>query len=126
MDPNEEDEVASETAMAPPGSATRATRSSPEATFETLFHQHYADVYRLLFRMTGTREEAEDLAQETFLRLHRAPHLWHGAQNVRGWLYRVAVNLTYNAARGRSRRAQARATRLRPAARDGSPRARSG
>jgi RNA polymerase sigma-70 factor, ECF subfamily len=78
-------------------------------TFDALFVAHYEAVFRLLYRITGTREEAEDLAQETFLRLHRSPHLWderrrEREQNVGGWLYRVATHLAYNALRGQQRR----------------------
>ena len=82
-----------------------------EKDFDELFKTHYEGVYRLLYRIVGTREEAEDLAQETFLRLHRANHLWDrqrvshdGQHNIRGWLYRVASNLAYNALRGDGRR----------------------
>lgn len=80
-----------------------------QQNFDALFVAHYEGVFRLLYRITGTREEAEDLAQETFLRLHRSPHLWderqrEREQNVGGWLYRVATNLAYNALRGQQRR----------------------
>lgn len=80
--------------------------------FDALFLAHYDGVYRLAYRLAGTREEAEDLAQEAFLRLHRTPHLWHTAanptaeHNVRAWLYRVVTNLAYNALRGERRRRQ--------------------
>jgi hypothetical protein len=55
-----------------------AAQSSDEATFDALFLTHYQPIFRLLYRIAGTREEAEDLAQETFLRLHRSPELWKG------------------------------------------------
>ena len=62
----------------------------------------------------GTRHEAEDLAQETFLRLFRSlpqgnfagGRAGDSAHNVRAWLYRVATNLAYNAVRGNRRREQ--------------------
>jgi RNA polymerase sigma-70 factor (ECF subfamily) len=87
-----------------------AAQSRDEATFDALFLTHYQPIFRLLYRIAGTREEAEDLAQETFLRLHRSPELWKGLQleprghNVRAWLYRVATNLAYNALRSQQRR----------------------
>jgi len=87
-----------------------AAQSRDEATFDALFLTHYQPIFRLLYRIAGTREEAEDLAQETFLRLHRAPELWRGSQqepsehNVRAWLYRVATNLAYNMLRSQQRR----------------------
>ena len=77
-----------------------------ETVFDELFRAHYQAVFRLLYRLTGDGQEAEDLAQETFVRLHRTREMWDARQNVRGWLYRVAVNLGHNAARSRGRRRQ--------------------
>lgn len=92
--------------------------TSPELSvpdgFDALFVAHYAAVYRLAFRIAGSREEAEDLAQEAFLRLHRAPGVWQGKDDedpgVRPWLYRVATNLAYNALRSAARRQRREAT----------------
>jgi RNA polymerase sigma-70 factor (ECF subfamily) len=88
-----------------------------EASFEALFLRHYDRVYGVLFRLTGTRAEAEDLAQEVFLRLYRRRPA-HG-ENLAGWLYRVALNTGYNAlraARRRDRREQAAAQDREPPA----------
>lgn len=74
--------------------------------FDALFLAHYDGIYRILFRIVGSREEAEDLAQETFLRLHHHRFSEEREHNVRAWLYRVATNLAYNALRSRQRRQQ--------------------
>lgn len=71
-----------------------------EAAFEALFRRYYGRVYGLLYRLVGI--EAEDLAQEVFLRLYRRPPRAPGT-DVGAWLYRVAVNLGYNALRARRR-----------------------
>ena len=77
------------------------------AAFETLFQRHYDRVYGILFRLVGERGEAEDLAQEAFLRLHAHAHRRRVSDdNVSAWLYRVATNLGYNALRDRRRRWQ--------------------
>ncbi|NDJ53433.1 MAG: sigma-70 family RNA polymerase sigma factor [Chloroflexi bacterium] len=73
-----------------------------EASFEALFHRHYDLVYGVLFRLTGTREEAEDLAQEVFLKLYDRP--LRRAESLSGWLYRVATNTGYNALKAAQRR----------------------
>lgn len=73
-------------------------------SFEVLFERHYDRIYGVLFRLTGTRAQAEDLAQEVFLKLYQRP-LQRGA-NVSGWLYRVALNTGYNALRGAQRRSR--------------------
>lgn len=76
--------------------------------FDALFTAHYALVHRIAYRIVGTREEAEDLAQEAFLRLHRSPAVWQGKAaddgSVRAWLCRVVTNLAYNALRAQGRR----------------------
>lgn len=77
-------------------------REGDITSFEMLFNRHYDMVYGVLFRLTGTREEAEDRAQEVFLKLYHAP-LRH-RDNVSGWLYRVAINTGYNALRTEQRR----------------------
>ncbi len=57
------------------------------------WHRHRASVYRYLRRRLPEREQAEDLTQETFLRLCRAtPPLLEPAQ-VRAWLFHTARNL---------------------------------
>jgi len=73
-----------------------------EAEFETLFLEHYARVYGVLYRLVGNRTEAEDLALETFWKLWDQPPP-RGA-NLGGWLYRVASRLGFNALRGAQRR----------------------
>ncbi len=79
-------------------------RQGDEASFEALFHRHYYRVYQLLVRLVGNAGEAEELAQDVFLRLYQRP-LKRG-DNVGGWLYRVATNMGYNALRARKRRSR--------------------
>ena len=77
-----------------------------KASFDALFYRHYDRVYGLLFRLVGDRAEAEDLTQEAFLKLFsRAASAQPVAfdENVGAWLYRVAMNLGYNAIRSRKR-----------------------
>ncbi len=78
-------------------------RSGQETAFESLFTRHWPAVYSVLYRLTGRREEAEDLAQEVFVRLYRNPPNLRGEGDLAPWLYRVATNLGYNALRRGSR-----------------------
>ncbi len=76
--------------------------SDAAAHFDATFLAHWQTIYRALCRLVGDASEAEDLALETFWRLHqRAPST---EQNLGGWLYRVAMNLGLNALRARQRR----------------------
>ncbi len=73
-----------------------------ERSFEVVFHEHYQKVYAILFRLTGDRYEADDLAAETFWRLWDRPPAQD--ENLGGWLYRVATRLGYNTLRAGQRR----------------------
>jgi RNA polymerase sigma factor (sigma-70 family) len=66
--------------------------------FRAVYLAHHPSIYRFLFRMVGVRAEAEDLAQEVFLRYYRKFHSGAG-DHLRPWLYRVAMNLAHNSRR---------------------------
>lgn len=74
------------------------------AAFESLFHEYWAPVYRLLLRMVVDPSEAEDLALETFLRLYQHHLVPEVAFNTRGWLHKVATNLALQSIRSFKRR----------------------
>ncbi len=77
--------------------------AAEEAEFDEIFRRYYATVYGVLARITGSPEEAEDLAQEVFLRLHERQGTLGADRNLGGWLYRVAANVGFNAVRSRRR-----------------------
>ncbi|HLF88958.1 MAG TPA: sigma-70 family RNA polymerase sigma factor [Anaerolineales bacterium] len=79
-------------------------RAVQPADFESAFHSYWPRIHALLFRLTGDPDQAEDLALEVFLRLHRQPRLLDPDQNLSAWLHRVAANLGYNALRAARRR----------------------
>jgi RNA polymerase sigma-70 factor (ECF subfamily) len=58
------------------------------ADLARLFEEFYPSLVRMLYRRTGDRDRAEDLAQETFARAVSAP-----PNNPRPWLFAVALNL---------------------------------
>jgi RNA polymerase sigma-70 factor (ECF subfamily) len=63
------------------------------AAFEALLRTHEAMVARTALRLTGNRQDAQDAAQEVFLRLHRTLGRIDDSRNLSGWLYRVTVNV---------------------------------
>jgi RNA polymerase sigma factor (sigma-70 family) len=81
-----------------------AQDESGSKEFETLFQEHWAQVYRLLQRLVGDPSEAEDLALETFLRLYKQRPGQEDGFNPGGWLYRVATNLGLHSIRSWKRR----------------------
>lgn len=81
-----------------------ATANDQTRQFEAIFLAHWSHVYDLLLRLVGDPDEAEDLALETFIRLHDRAALSDPALNTGGWLRRVATNLGLDAIRGWKRR----------------------
>jgi RNA polymerase sigma-70 factor (ECF subfamily) len=68
-----------------------------------LFESEESGLLRFAIGLVGQRMVAEELVQETFLRLHQ---VWAGVENPRGWLYRSLRNLALNHLRDRPKEAQ--------------------
>lgn len=62
------------------------------AAFEELYRRHFRRVYALALRMTANPEEAEDLAQETFIQLFKKIGSFRGDSAFTTWLHRMTVN----------------------------------
>jgi RNA polymerase sigma-70 factor (ECF subfamily) len=60
-----------------------------------LFDRYYTQVYRVAVAITQDSQVAEDIAQETFLRIHRYAARIDTTLPLMPWLYRVTVNLSY-------------------------------
>ncbi|HWC03230.1 MAG TPA: RNA polymerase sigma factor [Methylomirabilota bacterium] len=75
-----------------------------DRSFEALMSDHHAEIYRYVLRVTGRRQDADDLSQETFLRAFRAHRSLPPDANARAWLFTIATNLTRNHFRSQKRR----------------------
>jgi len=71
--------------------------------FDSLVRLNFSRTYALLFRMIGNHEDSEDLAQETFLRAQSSLRWFRGEANFSTWLYRIAVHLSRDHFRKRTR-----------------------
>ena len=80
------------------------SRDSTSSPFEAMFLEHWAHVYRLLYRLVGDPAEAEDLALETFVRLYQKGPRPDDQFNPGGWLHKVATNLGLQSIRSWKRR----------------------
>lgn len=79
-------------------------RTGDLQAFERLV-AHYQDrVYNYVLRMIYDPVEAQDIAQETFVRAWQGLARFRGASSFQTWLYRIASNLAIDAARSRKRR----------------------
>jgi RNA polymerase sigma-70 factor (ECF subfamily) len=74
---------------------TRAQQGD-KAAFEALVNRHAGPVYNLALRLLRHPEEAEDLAQEAFLRAWRGLARFRGDSQFSTWLYRIVLNLCYS------------------------------
>jgi RNA polymerase sigma-70 factor, ECF subfamily len=80
-----------------------AYRAGNEAAFGELFDRHAGSVYGFLVRRLGDAALAEDLYQETFLRLHRARHTYDPQRPFRAWLFGIVHHLLTDTLRSRQR-----------------------
>jgi RNA polymerase sigma-70 factor, ECF subfamily len=74
--------------------------------FEELMERYEREIMRYLLRVSGNRDDAADLFQETWLRAYRAYPRLEADSAVRPWLYAIATNLCRNRARDGARRAR--------------------
>ncbi|MBA3265093.1 MAG: RNA polymerase sigma factor SigE [Nocardioidaceae bacterium] len=72
------------------------------ASWDDIVRQHSGRVYRLAYRLTGNKQDAEDLTQEVFVRVFQSlPSYQPGT--FEGWLHRITTNLFLDSARRRQR-----------------------
>ena len=69
----------------------RHRRGDPQA-FEQLYVEFSSLVYNLSLRLSGDPEEAADLSQETFLKIHRYLNGFSGRSSLKTWIYSVTLN----------------------------------
>jgi RNA polymerase sigma-70 factor (ECF subfamily) len=65
-------------------------------TFASVFDKYQQPIYNDLLRLTQNRTEAEDLTQETFIRVHRKLSTFRGEAKLDTWLYRIATNISFD------------------------------
>lgn len=75
----------------------------PEA-FAVLVERYQARIFALCYRMTGSSDDAADLAQETFIRAYRGLKTFRLDARFSPWLYKIAVNLCLNYRKGKATR----------------------
>jgi len=71
-------------------------------SWDDLVRQHADRVYRLAYRLSGNRHDAEDLTQETFIRVFRSVQNYQPG-TFEGWLHRITTNLFLDQARRKAK-----------------------
>jgi RNA polymerase sigma-70 factor (ECF subfamily) len=82
----------------------RSAQAGDPRAFAELVRLHRRSVYRICYGITRRHEDADDLAQETFLRAHRAFSRFRAGEPLMPWLARIAINQAYSLFRHRKRR----------------------
>ena len=79
-------------------------REGDDHAFDRLMEQNRSRVLNLVYRFIGSRHEAEDLAQEVFLKIYRSRKRYEPRARFSTWLYRITANLCLNFRRDATRR----------------------
>src|ERR1700744_2035434 len=80
------------------------SRHGDQIAFENLIRSHQAMIHSLTFRLTGSVSDAQDLAQEAFVRAYQQLDTFQGTSKFSSWLYRIAVNACLDWRRREKRR----------------------
>jgi RNA polymerase sigma-70 factor (ECF subfamily) len=82
--------------------------------YERLYELHASRMKSLAFHMLGSRADAEDTVQETFLKIHKAIASFEGESTLATWIFRILINCCYDSLRRQTRRAESPAMREQP------------
>ncbi len=82
----------------------RRSQAGDTAAYEELIRRYHGKIYGLVYSMTSSREDAEDLAQEVFVKAWKALGHFREQSGFYTWIYRIALNRTINFRKRRNRR----------------------
>jgi RNA polymerase sigma-70 factor (ECF subfamily) len=80
------------------------SQAGDTAAYEELVRRYHGRIYGLVYSMTSNREDAEDLAQEVFVKAWKALGHFREHSGFYTWIYRIALNRTINFRKRRNRR----------------------
>lgn len=93
----------------PPEAAAKLVeraKAGDQSAFEELVRRYRPRIFALALHLTGRESDADDIAQDVFLRAFRALDTFEGRSEFFTWVYRMAVNRSLNARRDRKRRSE--------------------
>lgn len=70
----------------------KSAQQGEELAFQTLFNRYYLVSYKLAFRWMRNKQDAEDVAQESFVRVAKSIRNYKLESSFKTWLYRIVVN----------------------------------
>ena len=86
------------------GELIRRFLEGSEEAFNRLVLAHQKRAYNIAYRFLGNREDADEVAQEAFVRVYRNLHKFRGHSSFQTWLYKIVLNLARNRYRKMKRR----------------------
>jgi RNA polymerase sigma-70 factor (ECF subfamily) len=84
----------------------RRARKGDMAAYDDLVRRYQERIYATIYHMTSNHEDANDLAQEAFIKAYQALKSFKGGSSFYTWVYRIAVNKTINFLKQRKNRSQ--------------------
>lgn len=81
-------------------------KEGSEGAFRLLVERHMKSAYDIAIHFVNDHHDAQDVAQEAFIRVHRSLGGFRGDADFRTWLYRIVTNLAMNRIRSRKSRAR--------------------
>ena len=84
----------------------KRARHGDLAAYDELVQRYQERIYATVYHMTANHEDANDLAQEAFIKAYRALKSFKGDSSFFTWVYRIAVNKTINFLKQRKKRTQ--------------------
>ena len=81
-------------------------KAGDQRAFEALVRRYRKRIFALALHITGSSSEADDIAQEVFLKAYRALPQFEGRSQFFTWVYRMTVNRSLNSRRDRARRGE--------------------
>src|SRR6266478_3439793 len=84
----------------------KRARRGDLSSYDELIRRYQERIYATIYHMTANHEDANDLAQEAFIKAFRALKTFKGGSSFYTWVYRIAVNKTINFLKQRKHKAQ--------------------
>lgn len=72
-------------------------------SFESLYRAYADQVFNLSFNYVGNRQEAEEVTQDVFLKVHQKMHQFRAEADLRTWIFRITINQSLDLIKGRKR-----------------------
>jgi RNA polymerase sigma-70 factor (ECF subfamily) len=101
---NEPGENAAQNSKAEEMELVGRARSGDMSAYDTLVRRYQERIYATVYHMTSNHEDANDLAQDAFIKAYQALNSFKGGSSFYTWVYRIAVNKTINFLKQRKNR----------------------